>query len=157
MNELFNALGDDLVLFILDADCSHCHGKIDEVDSDKTASPPHQWLFIISRMPYGLCNSPVKYQKAIDVVILQIKLSLAVIHLDDIFIFYRNANDPESPVCPVLSLLYHSGVTLSLKMCSFFTEKIHFLARLIQSGNLDLAEHNTGASSDYSHHTKYLI
>ena len=96
-------------------------------------------------MPFGLRNAPGTFQRAIDVILAQVRWQYSLVYLDDIVVFSKTGEEHIDHVRSVLSLLADAGVTLKLKKCFFFTDKIDYLGHVIRPGKLQIAEHTTDA------------
>jgi hypothetical protein len=55
----------------------------------------------------------------------------------------------------VLHRLYRAGLTLNLKKCHFFKDKVDNLGHVIRPGQLSVAEKNTAALKDMMHPTTH--
>lgn len=82
-------------------------------------------------MPFGLCNVPAKFQRFIKRVLGPL-IDVAVHdYFDDVFI---NANTPEQLIeilNSVLKLLAKAGLKCLAIKCSFSTERMHYLGRVV--------------------------
>ena len=56
-------------------------------DQEKCAIITSRGLFQPTRMPQGLCNTPATFQRAMDVILANLKLSCVLVYLDDINFF----------------------------------------------------------------------
>lgn len=83
------------------------------------------------------------------VILSTVKWQFALVYLDDITIFSRNADDHISHDRTAMYVLHKAVVMLSLNNRKFFTENVDDLWHIIRSGKLELADHTTGAICDF--------
>lgn len=69
-------------------------------------------------------------------------------YLDDIITFSQTGGEQILHVHAALSRLHKTDVTLNIKKCKFFTEKIHYLGHVIRTRNLKLPDHTAEVISD---------
>ena len=62
-------------------------------DQEKCAIICNQELFQPTQMPQGLCNAPATFQRAMDVILNDLKLFCVLVYLDDINVYSRTFND----------------------------------------------------------------
>lgn len=73
---------------------------------------------------------------------------LALLYLDDIVLFWEDANSYIAHLRQVLTLLWDAGVQLKLEKCSLFSEKMKYIGQFIRTGRLELAEVTTAAKRE---------
>lgn len=71
----------------------YCQFKTDYQNKDKTTFMWHYGLYIFLRMPYRLKNSPSAFQSAMDTLLSNVKLHLALVNLDNFCIFPKSVED----------------------------------------------------------------
>ena len=69
MDECLDSLGDAVFFSTFDANCGYWQLDVDEKDRKKTAFVCHKGCFEYLRMPFGLCNAPASFQRAMDVIL----------------------------------------------------------------------------------------
>ena len=62
-------------------------------DREKAALITADGLFEPTRMPQGLCNAPATFQRAMDTILQDLKLSCVLVYLDDITVFSATFTD----------------------------------------------------------------
>lgn len=145
MDECIDSLADATIFTTLDANSGHWQIEIREEDKDKTTFTSHHGLFRFTRMPFGLKNAPGTFQRVIDVILSQVKWQYALVYLDDVIIFSKSVDEHFSHVSTGLQLFKSAGVSLKLKKCSLFTNKVDYLGHVIRPGKLQVAERTTEA------------
>ena len=68
MDECLDSLGDATIFSTLDCNSGYWQIPIEERDRDKTAFVTHCGVHRFKRMPFGLCNAPATFQRALDML-----------------------------------------------------------------------------------------
>ena len=90
-------------------------------------------------MPFGLCNAPATFQRAMDVILSRYKWQNCLIYLDDIVIFSSSLDEHLKDVENILSTLRNAGLSLKLNKCEFFTRSVNYLGHVVRPGKLEVA------------------
>lgn len=116
---IFDTLHGKRVFSILDAARGYHQLPIDEQDRWKTAFITHRGLFQFKRMPFGLKNAPLQFQRFMDSVLGSLRWTAALVYIDDILVF---SDDLDSHVRH-LRMLLDSAIAMGLR---FNPAKSHF-------------------------------
>ena len=79
-------------------------------------------------MPFGLCNVPATFQRLMQNYLSKLNLIYCLIYLDDIVIFLWMVEEYLHQLCVVFDWFREYNLILKLSKCSFFKEKITYLA-----------------------------
>jgi hypothetical protein len=142
MDECLDSLGDAVIFSTLDCNSGYWQIPIDKKDRDKTAFVTHCGLHRFTRMPFGLVNAPATFQRAVDMILAQVKWEYALVYLDDVIVYSRSVEDHLTQLDHVLTLLSNAGVTLKLSKFRFFQDSVDYLGRVICPGKLAVAQKN---------------
>ena len=82
-------------------------------------------------MPFGLCNAPSVFQKAINHTLRPLIGKFAVVYLDDILIYSRTEEEHEQHLRAVLELLRKDGWYCNGGKLQWFLKEIRFLGHII--------------------------
>lgn len=77
----------------------------------------YEWL----RVPFGLCNGPSSFQRAINIALGALKSTIALPYIDDVIVPSISIEEGLERLNLVLKALDDAGFTLNLKKCKFFT------------------------------------
>lgn len=91
-------------------------------------------------MPFGLRNSAALFQKALDIIISEVKWTNALVYLDDVITYSRLVQDHLPHLDDVLKLLHHSGINPKFRQCSFFTDLVDYSGHTIRVGSLEVSK-----------------
>ena len=112
--------------------------KVHEKDKAKTAFVTKHELFEFNVMPFGLCNAPATFQRAMDNVLRNIKGKFVLVYLDDIIIFSKNYEKHLQHLQQVFDYLRKADLKINSKKCYFCTKKIQFLKHVINEKKVKL-------------------
>ena len=82
-------------------------------------------------MPQGLSNALATFQRVMDSVMGDLKLSCVLVYLDNINVFSKTFSDHLDHLTQVFERLKTAGLKLKPKKCHFFKENIEFLGFVI--------------------------
>jgi Reverse transcriptase (RNA-dependent DNA polymerase) len=142
MDDYLDSLGEAMIFSTLDCNSGYWQVPIPEEDRDKTAFVTHCGLHRFTRMPFGLFNAPATFQRALDLILAGVKWKYALVYLDDVIVYSRNAEEHLGQLDHVLSLLAQAGATLKLKKCEFFKSSVNYLGHVVLPGKLAVAPRN---------------
>ena len=107
--------------------------KVRDEDIPKTAFVTKQGLFEFIRMPFGLCNAPGTFQRAMDVLLTGLNWKIALIYIDDILIYSSTYEKHLKDVQLVIDRLSDAKFTVKLSKCFFGREEVNYLGHLVTS------------------------
>ena len=153
MDESIDSLVEASVFSTID--CNPGYWQIPErkQDRDKTAFVYHAGLYRYKRMKCGLTNAPATFQRTLDILLSPYKWRSCLVYLDDIIIFSKSVEEHFQQVKDILTTLKSAGISLKLKKCSFFTNKVKYLGHIIHPGTLEVNATHTIALKRAKHPT----
>lgn len=95
----------------------------DSVKFTAFITPDGHYEFL--KMPFGICNGPSVFQRAINKAVQHLKFLL--VYIDDLLIPFTNIEEGHSYLHLTLSALSEAGFTINLKKCKFFVKEIKYL------------------------------
>lgn len=111
--------------------------RVSEGSVHKTAFVTPEGHFEYLKMPYGLANAPVVYQRIIsDTLKSFIDAGQVLIYIDDVLLLSDSIDDGLALLDSVLKTLTHSGFSINLRKCTFLTTEIEYLGRTIGDGQV---------------------
>ena len=127
MDECIDSLGQAKIFTVLDANLGYWQLPIHPEDRHNTGFVTHYGTFQYRRMPFGLTTAPSSFQRGLDMILTNFKWRTCLIYLDDIIIFSNSVEEHIDHVDDVLTCLEKAGVSLNVRKCNFFTEKVEYL------------------------------
>jgi len=90
MDECIESLGDARVLSTLDCNARYRQIPVAEEDKHRTAFKCHSGAWQCVRLPFGSCNAPATFQRAMDMILAGVKWQICLVYLDDVIVFSRS-------------------------------------------------------------------
>ena len=109
-----------------------------EEDSFKTTFCMWYGQFEFKVMPFGLCNTPCTFQRAMHRTFFDLLDQCVVIYLDDILIFSRNIESHKKDVKQVFDILKANQFHLKESKCRLFLEQVEFLGHVISGRGVEV-------------------
>lgn len=119
IDEILDALAVAKIFSTLDATSGYYQLEVEEQDKEKTAFSWKGGLFEFNRMPFGLCNAPATFQRAMDRILREFSNIFVMPYLDDIIIYSKDAESHKEHVTKILETLKQAGLTLNKKSANF--------------------------------------
>ena len=88
------------------------------------------------RMPYGLCNAPVTFQRLMQNCLRELNLTYALIYLDDVIVFSRTEDEHLHRLQVVFGRFLEHGLKLKPSKCHFLQDEITFLGHEISADGM---------------------
>lgn len=90
-------------------------------------------------MPFGLCNAPATFQRALDMLLAGYRWRSCLVYLDDVIIFSKTKEQHLLDVHEILDVLHTGGLSLKLRKCHFFPDCVNYLGHIVRLGKLEVA------------------
>lgn len=101
----------------------------DSIEKTAFVTPDGQFEFL--RMPFGLCNAPSVFQRAINAALKLYVDVFVLIYIDDVILFSNSIDEGLENLNKVLDSLKQAGFSLNIKKCKFLKTEIEYLGRVI--------------------------
>lgn len=89
------------------------------------------------KMPYGLANAPVVYQRIISNTLRHhMESGKVLVYIDDVLILSDTVDEGLNTLRDVLETLTNAGFSINLKKCSFLSTQVEYLGRTISQGQV---------------------
>lgn len=122
---------------------------MEEASVHKTAFITPDGHYEYLRMPFGLANAPAVFQRTINKVLGNLRYGSALAYMDDILVPSIDFASGLASLREVLISLKEAGLTLRLKKCCFFMEKVDYLGHEISSEGVQPGSRKTDAVSNF--------
>ena len=91
----------------------------------------HQGLFEFVRMPFGLCNAPATFQRAMQSVLAGLEWRACFVYIDDILIASSTLEEHLQHLEEVFDRLRKANLRLKPKKCRFLCDEVVYLGHVI--------------------------
>jgi len=112
MDDCLDSLGDARLFSTLNCNAGCWQIPVAEEDKHLTSFTTHVGTYQCTRLPFGLCNAPATFQRAIDMILAGVKWQYVLVYLDDIIVYFADAESHLSHLEKVFTLVGENGVTL---------------------------------------------
>lgn len=99
----------------------------DSIKYTAFVTPDGHYEFL--KMPFGICNGPSVFQRAITKAVQHLKFLL--VYIDDILIPFTTIDQGLLYLKQTISALSSTGFTINIKKCKFFVNEVEYLGRHI--------------------------
>ena len=107
------------------------------------------------RMPYGLCNALVTFQRLMQNCLSELNLTYALIYLDDVIVFSSTEEDHIHRLRVVFGRFLEHGLKLKPSKCHFLQDEITFLGHQISAEGMRPGTENLRAIAEMAPPTTY--
>jgi len=145
MDDFHDSLGDAQFFSALDCKAGYWPTPIAEEDKPKTVFTCHCGTYQCTRLPFGLCNAPATFQRAIYMILSVVKRQNVLVYFEDLVIFSADSESHPCHLDAVLTLLGKHGVTLKNQKCHLFSYDVEYLGHVVRPGRLSVSEKNLKA------------
>jgi len=119
------------VFLTLDLQSGYWQIAVDCKDRDKTAFITRYGLYEYTRMPFGLCNAPGTFQRAMELVLRGLQWKTLIVYLDDIIILGRGVEENLQRLADVFERFHSYGLKLKPKKCQLLRDEVLFLGHVV--------------------------
>lgn len=137
VNAILDRLRDAKYLSSLDIKSAYWQVPVRKSSRELTAfTVPGRGLFQFKRMPFGLMNAPMTWQRLIDRVLGADLEPFVFVYLDDIIVVSPNFEIHISLLEKVLDRLTAAGLTVSRDKCHFCRPQLRYLGYVVDGAGL---------------------
>ena len=142
IDDLLDALQGSTVFTSLDLVSGFYQIPIHEEDKEKTSISTKYGNYQFHVMPFGLCNAPATFQRAMTEVLSDLLYKSAVVYIDDVNVFSKNIEEHIGHLQEVFLRLRKAGLKLKMTKCHFAKEELAFLGHVVSSKGVAVSPAN---------------
>jgi hypothetical protein len=105
MDECIDSQVEAAIFTTLDCNSGYWQIPVDPTDRDKTTFTSHCGIYRFIRLPFGLRNAPGTFQRAVDIILSEVKWQTCLVYLDDVIVFSSSREAHMRHVDEALTLL----------------------------------------------------
>ena len=131
VKDIFSKLNGANYFSTLDLRASYHHIPLDKSSIPKTTlnSPFGKYEYV--KVPFGLAQAPAYFQELMTRIFQD--FHFAIVHLDNIIIFSRTAEEHLSHIKKVFEKLWATKLSMKLSKCLFFSKEIQYLGHILST------------------------
>nr|KAG5699813.1 hypothetical protein BaRGS_013533 [Batillaria attramentaria] len=149
ISECLDTLSGNTYMSTLDMAAGYWQLEIHPEDRHKTAFLTKYGLFEFVRMPFGLCNAPSTFQRAINLVLRGLTWKTVLAFLDDVLVLGRDFEDHLNNLREVLGRFRRHRLKLKPKKCALFRTRVKFLGKIVSKDGVEVDEDSISAVRDW--------
>ena len=138
ITECLDVLGDNQFYSSLDMTSGYYQIEIEESDRPKTAFLTRYGLFEHCYMPFGLCNAPATFQRAMMLLLRGLTWEEVLAYLGDVTILGKDFYDHLDNLITVFKRFRSYNLKLKPKKCFLFQTQIMFLGKLVTKNGISV-------------------
>ena len=138
IDDSFNILGGNFYFTSPDLQAGYWQVGVNPADIEKTAFTCLYGLFEFVVMPFGLCNAPATFQRAMDLVLAGEKWRTCLVYIDDILVFAPTFELHLERLAIVLSRMIKFGLKLKPSKCTFGQTSLAYLGHIITGAGIQV-------------------
>ncbi|KRH92950.1 LTR retrotransposon, partial [Pseudoloma neurophilia] len=123
IEEIIDNLQNAKYFSILDATSGYYQLNLDDDSREKTAFSWKTGHYEFVRMPFGLCNAPATFQRAMDEIFQKESGRFVFNYLDDTIVFSKNEAEHKKHLDTVFGKIRSAGLSLNPKKCKLFRKE----------------------------------
>lgn len=120
----------------LDLQSGYWQIAVDDKDHEKTAFITKWGIYEHTRMPFGLCNAPSTFQRAMELVLRGLQWEMLLIHVDNVIVLGRGVDESLDWLAKVFKCLHNYGLKLKQSKCHLLQEEILFLGHVVSGDGI---------------------
>lgn len=134
---------------VLDLFSSYYHIPVAPESIPLTAFVTQDGQYEFLRVPFGLVNAPVVFQRMLNAALGQLRFTRVLVYLDDILIPTQTIEEGLEILREVLEIFKTHGLTLNLKKCNFLATTIEYLGYEICESQIKPTQTKLQAVANY--------
>jgi Reverse transcriptase (RNA-dependent DNA polymerase)/RNase H-like domain found in reverse transcriptase len=147
MADLSSRLEGCKVFSKLDLQKGYLQVPVRSEDIPKTAIITPFGLFEFTRMPFGLRNAGMTFQRMMDQIFFD--LPCVFVYLDDLLVASRSVVEHREHLRQVLQLLQANGLVINLEKCTFGQPRLEFLGHAVHADGVSPLQDRVAAVKEF--------
>ena len=100
---------------------------------EKTAFSTYSGLYEFCKIPFGLVNAPVTFQRLMEVVFSGLARDGCLVYLDDVLVIGKTLDEHNENLAKVFARIREAGLKLKPKKCRFAQREVEYLGHIISA------------------------
>ncbi|XP_043972480.1 uncharacterized protein LOC122830832 [Gambusia affinis] len=131
IEECLDVVGGATMFSTLDLQSGYWQIAVDSKNREKTAFITKWGLYEYTQMPFGLCNAPSTFQRAMELVLGGLQWETLLIFLDDVIVIGNGVDQSLDRLEQVFQRFQSYGLKLKPAKCHLLQEEVLFLGHIV--------------------------
>ena len=136
IEDCLDCLGGAKVFSTLDLQSGYWQIDLKEEDRAKTAFSTRSGHYEYVTMPFGLCNAPSTFERAMELIMKGLQWKTLILYLDDIIVLSSTFDEHIERLDEVLSRLGQAGLKLKPSKCHMFKSEVAYLGHVVSAAGI---------------------
>ncbi len=150
IQDIFDTLNGSVIYSSIDLQSGYWQLPVHPDSVKKAAFVCHLGQYEFLRMPFGLCNAPAVFQRAMNQILAPFIGKFAMVYLDDVIIFSKTPEEHAQHLDQVLKTFAGAGLTLKESKCHFGKSTLNLLGYEISKAGISAQPAKTRAIAELS-------
>jgi len=149
IDDSLNALGGMKYCSTFDLAQGYWQIPMDQDAKLKTAFTTHCGLYEFNVMPFGLCNAPATFQRAMDMALAGMKWQSCLVYIDDIIVFSPTFEKHLKDLEELFDRLLKVDLVLKASKCFFCKKSVEYLGHVVSKDGVEVDKKKIAAMEDF--------
>ncbi len=131
IDDTLDSLGGGKYFSTLDLTSGYWQIALTPDAAEKSAFPTPFGLFQFTVLPFGMCNAPSTFQRAMECCLAGLQWEQCMVYLDDVIVFSATFSQHLERLGNVFDRFRTSGLKLKPSKCSFAKEEVKYLGHIV--------------------------
>ena len=87
-------------------------------------------------MPFGLSNSPMTFERLMEIVLCGLQWVMCLVYLDDVIVFGKTFSETLQNLKSVFERFRNAELKLKPKKCNRFKDEVSFLGHVVSANGI---------------------
>jgi len=131
VDSCLNALSGAQFFSAFDLRSSYHQVSMDMKDADKTTFIVRTGTYRFRRVPFGLCNAGLTFQRVMDLALNGLNFNMCLVYLDDIIVYSSTVEEHQLRLRKLFDRLRIANLKLKPSKCSLLRAEVNFLGHVV--------------------------
>ena len=136
IEDCLDYLGGANIFSTLDLQSGYWQLEMKEEDRPKTAFSTRTGHYEYVTMPFGLCNAPSTFERAMELLMKGLQWRTLILYLDDIVVMGSTFDEHVTRLDEVLDRLGNAGLKLKPSKCNLFKSEVSYLGHVVNESGI---------------------
>jgi len=133
IDECLDALSGSRYFRAFDLRSSYHQVPMDMKDADKTTFIVRTGTYRFRRVPFGLCNAGLTFQRVMDMALIGLNFNMCLVYLDDIIVYSKTVEEHLVRLKKLFDRLRIANLKLKPSKCHLLRSDIKFLGHVVSA------------------------